>query len=134
MSPQLWTALGLGIGELAQAGVLVMSTVGTVVLAAVAARRCRWRLLRPRCGTTSAGPWSPVEQGVRVLLEGGPARFRAGPRTVVVENGGTLVIDEARSPGVGCAGEVVVGRGETLRVAAAEVGEPEEFLASGRAV
>ena len=32
------------------------------------------------------------------------------------------------------AGQVVVGQGEKLRVAAAEIGEPEEFLASGRAV
>jgi hypothetical protein len=134
MSSQLPTALGLGIRELAQAVVLVMSAVGIVVLAAVAARRGRWRWLRPRRGTVSAGPWSPVEQGVRVLLDGGPARLRAGPLTVVVENGGTLVLGAAASGGTPAAGEVVVGSGESLRVAAAEVGDPEEFLASGRAI
>jgi hypothetical protein len=134
MSPQLATALGLGIRELAQAVVLVMSAAGSVVLAAVAAKRGRWRLLRPRRGTVSAGPWSPVAQGVRVLLDGGPAWFRAGPLTIVVENGGSLVIGAAGATDTAAAGEVVVGRGEKLRVAPADLGEPEEFLASGRAV
>ena len=134
MSPQLWTALGSGVRELAQALVLVMSAAGAVALAAVAARSDRWRLLRPRRGTVSAGPWSPAEQGVRVLLDGGPARFRAGPSTIVVQNGGGLVIGATGSRRGAAAGEVVVARGKTLRVAAADVGEPEEFLASGRAV
>ena len=114
--------------------VLVMSAAGTAVLAAVAARRERWRLLRPHRGTVSAGPWSPAEQGVRVLLDGGPARFRAGPSTIVVQNGGGLVIGTTGSRRCAAAGEVVVARGKTLHVAAADVGEPEEFLASGRAV
>ena len=134
MSSQLSTALGFGIRELAQAVVLVMSTAGAVALAAVAARRGRWRLLRPRRGTVSAGPWPAAEQGVRVLLDGGPARFRAGPSTIVVQNGGCLVLGAIGPAGTAAAGEVVVGRGETLRVAAADVGDPEEFLASGRAV
>jgi hypothetical protein len=134
MSTQLPTALGLGIRELAQALVLVMSTAAAAALAAVAARRGRWRLLRPRRGTVSAGPWTPAEQGVRVLLDGGPARFRAGPSTIVVQNGGGLVIGLAGSGRPPAAGEVVVARGQTLRVAAAGLGEPEEFLASGRAV
>ena len=134
MSPQLWTALGADIRELAQILVLVMSAAGVVALAAVAARRGRWRLLRTRRGTVSAGPWSPVEQGVRVLLDGGPARFRAGPSTIVVQNGGGLVIGAAGSADTAAARELVVERGKTLRVAAADVGEPEEFLASGRAV
>jgi hypothetical protein len=69
-----------------------------------------------------------------VLLDGGPARFRAGPLTIVVENGGSLVIGAAGATDTAAAGEVVVGRGEKLRVAAADLGEPEEFLASGRAV
>lgn len=134
VSPQLSTALGFGIRELAQAVLLAMSTAGALVLAAVAARQARWRLLRPRRGTVSAGPWPPVAQGVRVLLDGGPAWFRAGPLTIVVENGGSLVIGAAGSAYTATAREVVVGPGETLRVAAADVAEPEEFLASGRAV
>ena len=69
-----------------------------------------------------------------MLLDGGPARFRAGSLTIVVENGGSLVIGAAGAADRRAAGEVVVGRGEKLRVAAAEIGEPEEFLASGRAV
>ena len=69
-----------------------------------------------------------------MLLDGGPARFRAGPSTIVVQNGGGLVIGAAGSADTVAAREVVVERGKTLRVAAADVGEPEEFLASGRAV
>ena len=87
MSPQLSTALGVGIRELALAAVLVMSAAGALVLAGAAARGGRWRLLRPRRGTASAGPWSPVAEGVRVLFDGGPARFRAGSLTIVIEKG-----------------------------------------------
>jgi hypothetical protein len=132
VSPQLSAALGSGIRELAQAALLVMSATGTVVLAAVAARRGFWRLRRPRGRTVSAGPWPPVERGTRLLLQGGPARFRAGPASVIVENGGTIVIAPSRSPATSRAGEAVIGRGEVLRVSAADLGEPEEFLASGR--
>jgi hypothetical protein len=134
MSPQLSAALGFGIRELALAVVLVMSAAGALVLVGAAARGGRWRLLRPRRGTVSVGPWSPVAEGVRVLLDRGPARFRAESLTIVVENGGSLVIGAAGAADRSAARQVVVGRGGKLRVAAAEIGEPEEFLASGRTV
>jgi hypothetical protein len=131
VSAQLSTALGLGIRELAHALVLVMSGAATVALASVGAARGRWRFLRRRLGTVSAGPWAPAEAGVRVLLEGGPTRFRAGRLTIVVEDGGALAIGR---PGRhrASAGTLVVGPGCTLRVAAAEVGHPEESPVEAR--
>jgi hypothetical protein len=126
---QLPTALGLGIRELAQALVLVASGAATIALACVAAARGRWRALRRRRGTLSAGPWAPAGTGVRVLLEGGPARFRAGPLTIVVEDGGALAIRarRRRPPPVGT---VVVGSGCTLRVAAYELSDPDDSAAA----
>jgi hypothetical protein len=143
VSAQLSTALGLGIRELAHALVLVMSGAATVALvlvmsgaatvalASVEAARGRWRFLRRRPGTVSAGSWAPAEAGVRVLLEGGPTRFRAGRLTIVVEDGGALAIGR---PGRhrASAGTLVVGPGCTLRVAAAEVGHPEESPVEAR--
>jgi hypothetical protein len=70
---------------------------------------------------------------VRVLLKGGPARFRAGRLTIVVEEGGALAIGSVgrrRTP----TGTVVVGRGRTLRVAAGDVGHPERAPGEGRAL
>jgi hypothetical protein len=134
VTPQLYTALGLGIRELAQVLAPAMAAAGALAMAAVGARRARWRLVRARGRAVSAGPWAPVERGVAVLLEGGPARFRAAAGTIIVENGGALVFPARRSGGTAAGRDVVVGQGETLRVCAADLGDPEHFLGSGEAV
>ena len=134
MSPHLSTALGFGIRELAQAAVLVMSAAGALVLAAVAAQ---------------ARPLAPVTPAPRHRLGGAVVTGRGG-RTGAPRRGpgtvqgrvpdhrrgerGSLVIGAAGAADRTAAGQVVVRRGESLRVAAAEIDEPEEFLASGRAV
>ena len=78
VSTQLPTLLGLGIRELAQFLVLLMSAAATLALASVASARGRWRWLRRRRSAVSAGPWAPAETGVRVLLKGDPRGSGSG--------------------------------------------------------
>lgn len=134
MSPGFAYAFDVGMWGVVWA--LVVVIVGLAIAAALAAAvsDLRWRLIRRRAGALAAGPWEPAAGGVHVLLAGGPARFRAAARTVVVENGGVLLIDVGGSARPGLSRDVLVTEGATLRISASEIGEAEGGPGDGEAV
>jgi hypothetical protein len=134
VNPQLAHAFDLGVWGVAGALVVVIGGLAAAAVIGCAVNDLRWRLMRRRAGALAAGPWEPAAGGVHVLLAGGPARFRAAARRVVVENGGVLLLDAGLSPRAGLSRDVLVTEGATLRISAAEIGEPEDGPGGGEAV
>lgn len=134
MSPQLAYAFDYGMWGVAWALVVVIVGLAVVAALGAAVNDLRWRLVRRRAGALAAGPWDPAAGGVNVLLAGGPARFRAAARSVVVENGGMLVLGAGRSTGAGLGRNVLVAEGAALRISAAEIGELEHVAGGGETI
>jgi len=125
VSPELAYGMDLGMWGLPSALGALVAGLGVVTVVTHGLEGLRWRLMRRPAGALAAGPWQPTTGGVHILLAGGPARFLTGSRLLVVENGGMLVLDGARSPTAGLGRAVRVAAGASLRVSAAEIGEPD---------
>ncbi len=125
MSPQIAYGLDLGMWGMACALGALLGVLGVAGALAYAVGGLRWRLMRRRAGALAAGPWEPGAGGVHILLAGGPARFLTSARLIVVENGGMLVLDGGRPPSAGLGRAVRVAEGASLRVRAAEIGDPD---------